>query len=105
MKFTYSFIGPCNAQIFSLNNAENSISGLPTKPNTSVPMFSPVIYINPGLASALENFILRKKEPKNRIKHKSFPNSTIDVSGIIEKFNVYATLAIMPRTKEINKAS
>ena len=28
----------------------------------------------------------------------------LDVSGIIEKFNVYATLAIMPRTKGINKA-
>ncbi len=28
----------------------------------------------------------------------------LDVSGIIEKFNVYATLAIIPRTKEINKA-
>ncbi len=29
---------------------------------------------------------------------------TLDVSGIIEKINVYATLAIVPRTKEINKA-
>ncbi len=28
----------------------------------------------------------------------------LDVSGIIEKFNVYATLAIIPRTKEINRA-
>ncbi len=28
----------------------------------------------------------------------------LDVSGIIEKFNVSATLAIIPRTKEINKA-
>ncbi len=28
----------------------------------------------------------------------------LDVSGIFEKFNVYATLAIIPRTKEINKA-
>ena len=27
----------------------------------------------------------------------------LDVSGIIEKFNVYAMLAIIPRTKEINK--
>ena len=29
---------------------------------------------------------------------------TLDVSGIIEKLNVYATLAIIPRTKEINIA-
>ncbi len=28
----------------------------------------------------------------------------IDVSGIIEKFNVYVNLAIIPRTKEINKS-
>ena len=28
----------------------------------------------------------------------------IDVSGIIEKFNVYVTLAIVPRTKNINGA-
>ena len=29
---------------------------------------------------------------------------SIDVSGIIEKFNVYVTLAILPRTKDIHKA-
>ena len=28
----------------------------------------------------------------------------IDVSGIIEKFNVYVTLAIIPRTKNIKRA-
>ncbi len=28
----------------------------------------------------------------------------IDVSGIIEKFNVFVTLAIVPKTKDINKA-
>ena len=31
-------------------------------------------------------------------------HKTLDVSVIIDKFNVYVTLAIIPRTKEINKA-
>ncbi len=30
-------------------------------------------------------------------------NYILDISGIIEKFNVYVTLAIIPRTKNTNK--
>ncbi len=41
---------------------------------------------------------------KFRSTTKNYCLSLLDVSGIIEKFNVYATLAIIPRTKEINKA-
>ncbi len=38
-----------------------------------------------------------------RISH-LFRKRLLDVSGIIERFNVYVTLAIMPRKKDINKA-
>ena len=38
------------------------------------------------------------------LKQKSIAPMILDISGIIEKFNVYVTLAIIPRMKSINRA-
>ncbi len=53
------------------------------------------------LDNVLPSITIKKAFPE---EFSNKQQSIIDVSGIIEKFNVCATVAIIPRTKEINKA-
>ncbi len=49
-------------------------------------------------------FWFKKHLPIQTVDGQSHTLSKLDVSGIIEKFNVYDTLAIIPRRKNFNEA-